>query len=126
HGGDLLVLDHHVCRRGLRGGDDGAALDQRPGHGRTSPNAASRVSMARAASSSVITSGGDNRSTFPYSPPLPISIPRSRHDSMTCAAASAEGSFDPPSFTSSTPTIRPLPRTSPTTSYRFSRSFRPS
>lgn len=90
-----------------------------------SPNATSRVSMARAASSSVITSGGARRRTFPYKPPLPISRPASLQLSMTWAAASGLGSFDSESFTSSIPIIRPFPRTSPTTLYRSSRSFSP-
>src|SRR6266542_3960026 len=82
--------------------------------------------MALAASSSVIVSGGEIRRTLPYKPPLPISRPRSFAPSMACAATSAPGSFVSRSFTSSTPSIRPLPRTSPTASCRSPRSRSPS
>src|SRR5439155_4996331 len=96
------------------------------GHPDASSTAASIVSIARAASSSVITSGGEIRSTLPYRPPRPISSPRSLHDSITRAARCGLGSLLSESSTSSTPIIRPLPRTSPTTSYWSSNGFSPS
>ena len=73
-------------------------------------------------SAAVMHIGGVMRRMFPLSPPLPISAPSSLTRSKTCAAASFAGSFVARSFTSSTPTIRPEPRTSPMTGY-FAFSF---
>ncbi len=136
---DRLVLDQHVRGRLLRGGDHQTAADHRPTHGATtsssgdaaggSPAAASSIDATSSASPSaascgVNVSGGAMRSAFAYRPPLPISSPRRFAASSTALASSGAGSpgVPVPGRTSSTPIIRPLPRTSPTIGESSSRS----
>src|SRR5436309_1092360 len=75
----------------------------------------SSAPSASSTSAAVPTSGGAMRSTLPYKPPLPIKRPRFLLSSSRAFVACGCGvrSEAVSSLTSSTPCIRPLPRTSP-------------
>src|SRR5450432_487081 len=75
-------------------------------------NASASTAMPSAASASVKVRGGAIRSTLPFIPPLPTNKPAALVNSIMRAAAAASGVFEP-GTTSSTPIIKPLPRTSP-------------
>lgn len=77
-------------------------------------SAASRMLIAASTSPVVMISGGQIRITFACNPPLPTSSPRVLAPSMSFRAISG-ADFLTRSFTNSTPTIRPIPRTSPMT-----------
>jgi dihydropyrimidine dehydrogenase (NAD+) subunit PreA len=85
-------------------------------------------STKKSASSRLMHIGGLIRSVLPYKPPLPIKSPRSLQSSSRSAVSVVAGSFDWRSRTSSTPSIKPMPRTSPINGCRSckssSRSFR--
>ena len=77
------------------------------------PSAASSTSSVKSTSAAVMHIGGLMRSVLPNSPPLPISTPISRIASHTASVSCVAGSLVSRSRTSSTPSIRPMPRTSP-------------
>ena len=68
----------------------------------------------RSRSSSAMTSGTSTRTTLPYSPQASSTSPRSRAALTAPDASSGAGSFDSRSRTSSSASIGPRPRTSPT------------
>src|SRR5690606_37518164 len=111
---DLLVLDENICAHLIGGGDDGSSGDDCPCHGYQPPvarlKASPRMSRPSATSSAVTVRGGAMRRELPYSPPLPIKSFPALASSMTRAVSPASGS--PEAVPSSTPIIRPLPRTS--------------
>src|SRR5260370_1687021 len=79
----------------------------------TSLNDLSRSLMASSTSGLVVFSIGARRSVLPYRPPLPMSRPFWRARSLTCLVAPRAGAFVFPSFTNSSASLHPLPRTSP-------------
>ena len=88
------------------------------------PRASSRPSTRKSASSMVRHIGGLILRTLPNSPPLPSSSPRSLQASRISAASVPAGSLVIRSRTSSTPSIRPIPRTSPIKGCRSCNSSR--
>src|SRR5215211_7725094 len=78
-------------------------------------SASSKTSAPSSAASRVTVSGGETRTAFAFMPPLPTRTPRSLHACMKPMAACGFGSPSGP--TSSMPSIRPRPRTSPMTGW---------
>ena len=76
-------------------------------------NATSSTSSVKSTSAAVMHIGGLMRSVLPNRPPLPTSTPISRSASHTASVSCVAGSLVSRSRTSSTPSISPMPRTSP-------------
>src|ERR1019366_939001 len=89
----------------------------------TSVIAPSSTSSAVSSCSWVITRGGCKRRTLALVPPTPISTPALKQVSRTASASAAAG-VRASSFTSSTPIMRPSPRTSPMMGRRRCKAFR--
>src|SRR5215470_3858452 len=78
------------------------------------PNASSRIVIPSLSSSSPMTSGGRNRSTFPNVPHVSSTRPAAWQALATLAVVSGSGT-SVPGLTSSIASIAPRPRTSPMT-----------